>query len=39
MSLLLIETWQIVVYVLLGIFLVSFVVVLALVPTKTWFVA
>lgn len=39
MSLLLIETWQIVVYVLLGIFAVGFVVILALVPTKTWFVA
>lgn len=39
MSLLLIETWQIVVYVLLGVFAVSFVIVLALVPTKTWFVA
>lgn len=39
MSLLLMETWQIVIYVLLGILAVGFVVILALVPTKTWFVA
>jgi uncharacterized protein YqfA (UPF0365 family) len=39
MSLLLIQTWQVVVYALLGIILVGFVVVLTLVPTKTWFVA
>lgn len=39
MSLLLIETWQIVVYVVLGILLVGTVVILSIVPTKTWFVA
>lgn len=39
MSLLLIDTWQIVLYVVLGILAVGFVVVLAVVPTKTWFVA
>lgn len=39
MNLLLIEAWQTVLFVVLGVFAVSFVIVLALVPTKTWFVA
>ena len=38
-TLLAIESWQIVLYVVLGIFAVGFILVLALVPTKTWFVA
>lgn len=37
--LLAIETWQIVLYVVLGIIALSFILVLALVPIKTWFVA
>lgn len=37
--LLAIETWQIVLYVVLGAFAIGFILVLALVPTKTWFVA
>jgi uncharacterized protein YqfA (UPF0365 family) len=37
--LLAIEVWQIVLYVVLGLLAVGFVVVLAVVPTKTWFVA
>ncbi len=37
--LLAIEVWQIVLYVVLGLFAVGFILILALVPTKTWFVA
>ena len=39
MTLLLLETWQIALFIVLGVLAVSVVVVLALVPTKTWFVA
>lgn len=37
--LLMIETWQIILYVIIGILAVLTVFVLAIVPTKTWFIA
>ena len=39
MSLLLVATWEIVLYVVLGLLVVILAVVLAVVPVKTWFVA
>lgn len=39
MSLLLVATWEIVLYVVLGLLVVMLAVVLAVVPIKTWFVA